>query len=108
MCSLADVLEEIIRQQHGKVPDNSSVLSNKMLWGDDGRLIGFSEPLIHMFNKNLTHIKHTEKFQEVWAGLLCLVVCHSNILEQLARRPNVLLLGDGQGDVSMADGKKVV
>ena len=45
-------------------------------------LVGVSEPLIHMFNKNLGAVPQ----------------------ELQPKRKNVLLLGDGMGDVTMADG----
>lgn len=50
-------------------------------------LTGFSDPLIHMFNKDDRHIKHTPY--------------HNRLRE----RQHVILLGDGMGDVDMADGK---
>jgi phosphoglycolate phosphatase-like HAD superfamily hydrolase len=48
--------------------------------GGDAELASFTEPLIHMFNKNQSVVPPTEL------------------------RKHILLLGDGIGDVAMADG----
>lgn len=48
--------------------------------------VGFSTPLIHMFNKNESQ------------------TTGSAFAATVAQRGNVLLMGDGLGDVTMADG----
>jgi len=70
--------------------DNSlNIVSNKMQWSTDDRngvLTGFSEPLIHMFNKDQSQVP-----------------AH---LQPVVSRPHVLLLGDGLGDAAMIDGNR--
>ncbi len=81
---LADVIVEFMAHRCGPLPPNAHVVANRMLWAEDGRLVGFAEPLIHMFNKNDSHTRDTPWFDEV------------------RERDNVLLLGDSLGDVTMA------
>ena len=100
---LTDVLAEIMSQLYGQLAPSTHVVSNQMRWaetsvGGEGaaaggergpRLVGFSEPLLHMFNKDFTALRGTSFAAEIGAG----------------RRPHVLLLGDGLGDAAMADGQ---
>lgn len=81
-----DVLEEVLKQKCGPLPPTTHVISNRMVFNDDGLLVGFSEPLIHMFNKHETHSADAPYYQAV----------HN--------RRNVILLGDGLGDLDMAEG----
>jgi len=85
---IADVIEEVLRLRlpGGRIPDNVVVVSNRMRWDGDGRLAGWSEPLIHMFNKDESHLRA------------------SPVYRQLRLRPHVLLAGDGLGDAGMAEG----
>ncbi|XP_050183497.1 7-methylguanosine phosphate-specific 5'-nucleotidase [Myiozetetes cayanensis] len=82
---VGDVLEEIIRQA-SVFYSNVNVVSNYMEFDDDGVLTHFKGPLIHTYNKNNTVLQGTEYFQ------------------QLSTRPNIILLGDSMGDLTMADG----
>lgn len=50
---------------------------------------GFTEPLIHMFNKDDRHIRGTSYYA------------------RLKERQHIILLGDGMGDVDMARGTLV-
>lgn len=82
---IGDVLEEVIRQNHVFYP-NVHIISNYMDFDHDGVLQAFKGRLIHTFNKRegaLSHAAH---------------------LTELKGRPNVLLLGDSLGDLTMADG----
>lgn len=48
----SDVIQEYLTQTlHEGIPSNTHIISNWMVFGPDGRLTGFQEPLIHMFNK---------------------------------------------------------
>lgn len=47
----ADVLEEILLRDYGPLAENFHVISNRMRFDETGRLVGFNDPLIHMFNK---------------------------------------------------------
>ncbi|VDP60310.1 unnamed protein product [Schistosoma curassoni] len=51
----------------------------------EGKLTGFSSPIIHVFNKTAGSITNN----------------------RIPKRPNVLLLGDSTGDVHMADGATI-
>lgn len=82
---IGDVLEEVIRQNH-VFHSNVTIISNYMDFDHTGILQAFKGPLIHTFNKRegaLSHAAH---------------------LTELKGRPNVLLLGDSLGDLTMADG----
>ncbi|CAH8458074.1 unnamed protein product [Heterobilharzia americana] len=81
---LGDVIAFFLH--HSKVyRDNMRVVSNFMIFDDDGKLTGFTSPIIHIFNKTANTVADNG----------------------LPKRPNVLLLGDSTGDVHMADGAVV-
>ncbi|XP_023606809.1 cytosolic 5'-nucleotidase 3A isoform X1 [Myotis lucifugus] len=82
---IGDVLEEIIRQA-GVYHSNVKVVSNFMDFDDNGVLKGFKGDLIHVFNKHDGALKNTDYFNE------------------LKDNSNIILLGDSQGDLRMADG----
>uniref|UniRef100_A0A3P8TC97 5'-nucleotidase n=1 Tax=Amphiprion percula TaxID=161767 RepID=A0A3P8TC97_AMPPE len=82
---VGDVLEEVIRQNHVFHP-NVHIISNYMDFDHTGVLRAFKGQLIHTFNKREGALSHA-------AGL-----------RELQGRPNVLLLGDSLGDLTMADG----
>ena len=59
---LADVIQEVLTQVQGtgdapvkQTRPGQRIVSNRMLWSG-GILTGFSEPLIHMFNKNQSQV----------------------------------------------------
>ncbi|CAL8281674.1 unnamed protein product [Merluccius merluccius] len=82
---VGDILEEVVRQSQVFHP-NVHVISNYMDFDANGVLQAFRGQLIHTFNKRegaLLHAAHIPELQD---------------------RPNVLLLGDSLGDLSMADG----
>lgn len=83
---LGDVIEEFLRQRLPfPLAPSTMVVSNRMIFDDDGRLNAFSEPLMHMFNKSAASL-----------GQSC--------RELIAGRKHCLLMGDGVGDLTMADG----
>ncbi|XP_056263019.1 cytosolic 5'-nucleotidase 3-like [Pseudoliparis swirei] len=82
---IGDILEEVIRQA-GVFHPNVKVLSNYMDFDETGVLRAFKGELIHIYNKREGALLNTGHFQE------------------LRTRPNVLLLGDSLGDLTMADG----
>ncbi|XP_015253505.1 PREDICTED: 7-methylguanosine phosphate-specific 5'-nucleotidase-like [Cyprinodon variegatus] len=82
---VGDVLEEVIRQNDVFHP-NVHIISNYMDFDHAGILQAFKGQLIHSYNKR--------------EGALS----HATALRELHGRPNVLLLGDSLGDLSMADG----
>ncbi|KAM4526779.1 7-methylguanosine phosphate-specific 5'-nucleotidase-like isoform 2-T3 [Fundulus diaphanus] len=82
---VGDVLEEVIRQNDVFHP-NVRIISNYMDFDHTGVLQAFKGQLIHSYNKK--------------DGALS----HATALREPHGRPNVLLLGDSLGDLSMADG----
>ncbi|KAM9843016.1 cytosolic 5'-nucleotidase 3-like [Aulostomus maculatus] len=82
---IGDILEEVIRQA-GVFHHNVKVFSNYMDFDERGVLRAFKGELIHIYNKREGALLNTGHFQE------------------LRTRPNVLLLGDSLGDLTMADG----
>uniref|UniRef100_A0A2I3SGR6 5'-nucleotidase n=1 Tax=Pan troglodytes TaxID=9598 RepID=A0A2I3SGR6_PANTR len=82
---IGDVLEEVIRQA-GVYHPNVKVVSNFMDFDETGVLKGFKGELIHVFNKHDGALRNTEYFN------------------QLKDNSNIILLGDSQGDLRMADG----
>ncbi|XP_074844235.1 cytosolic 5'-nucleotidase 3A isoform X4 [Carettochelys insculpta] len=82
---IGDILEEVIHQA-GVYHSNVKVVSNFMDFDDNGVLKGFKGELIHVYNKHDGALKNTEYFK------------------QLKDNSNIILLGDSQGDLTMADG----
>ncbi|XP_026699623.1 cytosolic 5'-nucleotidase 3A [Athene cunicularia] len=82
---IGDILEEVIHQA-GVYHSNVKVVSNFMDFDENGILKGFKGELIHVYNKHDGALKNTEYFK------------------QLKDNSNIILLGDSQGDLSMADG----
>ncbi|XP_058477357.1 7-methylguanosine phosphate-specific 5'-nucleotidase-like [Solea solea] len=82
---VGDVLEEVIRQNNVFYP-NVHIISNYMDFDQTGILQAFKGQLLHTFNKREGALSHAVNLQE------------------LQGRPNVLLLGDSLGDLTMADG----
>lgn len=82
---IGDILEEVIRQA-GVFHPNVKVFSNYMDFDESGVLRAFKGELIHIYNKREGALLNTGHFNE------------------LRTRPNVLLLGDSLGDLTMADG----
>lgn len=66
--------------------DNIHIVSNNFIWGDDDKVKGIKEPIIHNFNKDYTSIKKLPFYSEI------------------ENRKNVILLGDSVSDVKMLDG----
>jgi 5'-nucleotidase len=89
---LGNIIEEVIRQRiskplgtSGEAWPNVRVLSNTLQWDERGNFAGFSEPLIHMYNKSLQDAP-------------------AEIRQLLDGRHVGILTGDGTGDLTMAHG----
>ena len=84
---IADVLDGVI-QALGFAHPNQTVIGNRMIFEDDavGKLVGFQDPLIHVFNKNEALKMHLAYFEA-----------------QKARK-NSILMGDSLGDLKMVEG----
>ena len=79
---LANVIEEVLEQKCGAIAPTTRVVANRMMFDKSGLLVSYSEPLIHMFNKNAAAVGPVEG----------------------PHRPCHLLLGDSMGDLTMCDG----
>lgn len=66
--------------------DNISVISNSFIWDEQDNAVGVREPIIHGMGKDETMIQNFPVFNQV------------------EKRPNVILLGDSEGDVGMVEG----
>lgn len=65
---------------------NIYIISNEFTWDKDGYLIGIKKPIIHVKNKDETILKNFSFYNKI------------------AKRKNVLLLGDSESDVDMITG----
>jgi len=68
------------------VYNNIHIISNTLKFDKNGHFIKVIEPIIHSMNKNETVIKNLKVFKKI------------------ENRKNIILLGDGLGDINMADG----
>lgn len=85
---LGNVVQEVLRQRL-EGGEELPVVSNWLHFGANGKVCGFAEPLTHMFNKDGERI--IEQLGTKW--------------ERVAQgRDCALLLGDGLGDATMANG----
>ena len=66
--------------------DNVFIISNEYEWSDEGRAVRVKEPIIHNMAKKETSVKSLPIYQ------------------QLLKRNNVLLFGDGEDDPDMVEG----
>lgn len=93
---IANVIEEILKRRN--LAQNYQlfhILSNRMLFESesvDAKVVGFSEPLLHVFNKSESILYEQDAFK--------------TYSKQVATRPNVILIGDSLGDIRMGKGMK--
>lgn len=78
---------EMFFENSGMNYDNIIYVTNQFEWDNDGRAIGIKEPIIHSMNKDETVL---ENLPEIYA--------------RIKDRKNVILLGDGLGDLGMVKG----
>ncbi len=69
----------------GKDYKNIFLVSNSYIWDENDYAIGIKEPIIHVFNKDETSLPQ-------------------HVFELIKKRKNIILLGDGIGDVEMVKG----
>ena len=74
-----------------QLAEETPVVSNWLRFDSDGVVCGFSQPLLHMFNKNGLFVRQ-QIGEAKWDG------------ELTRGRELCLLLGDGLGDATMAQG----
>jgi len=73
-------------EKEGLNSENIDVIGNDFIWGNDGKARDVKKPIIHSFNKDETLLQNFPAF------------------DNIKNRTNVLLLGDGLGDIGMAEG----
>ncbi|KAL8601526.1 hypothetical protein ACOMHN_000468 [Nucella lapillus] len=82
---LGDIISELMSFQ-GRLYENMRIVSNFLQFDKEGKVTGFTNDLIHVYNKNENAI-HS-----------------SNYFENIKHRENLILLGDSLGDLRMAEG----
>ncbi|XP_043817173.1 7-methylguanosine phosphate-specific 5'-nucleotidase A isoform X2 [Manihot esculenta] len=97
---LADIIEEVLRQKVHRSFRNVKIVSNRMVFDDNGRLISFKGKLIHSLNKNEHALDMAAPVHEHLGD----VDGVSDDSASVKKRTNVLLLGDHLGDLGMSDG----
>ena len=73
-------------EKEGILYNNIHIISNFYKWDEKGNAIGVHEPIIHVMNKSEISVKSLPIYHE------------------LLKRKNVLLIGDGLGDLGMIEG----
>lgn len=66
---------------------NMHYIVNQFIWNEQGRAIGFHQPIIHSLNKDETAVKSNDE-----------------VFQAIKDRPNILLLGNSLGDLGMSNG----
>jgi len=77
---------DMFLEKIGKMYSNIHIITNDLIFNEEGNLIGVEEPIIHSLNKSETSITDKE------------------LLKKLNKRKNISLLGDGIGDLGMVRG----
>lgn len=97
---LADIIEEVLNQKVHRSFKNVRVVSNRMVFDENGHLQSFKGKTIHVLNKN----EHALDMAAPLHDHLDDVSGLSDEKSALKKRTNVLLLGDHIGDLGMSDG----
>ncbi|KAL5709032.1 5'-nucleotidase [Ranunculus cassubicifolius] len=97
---LADIIEEVLRQKLHRSFKNIRIVSNRMVFDDDGHLVSFKGKTIHVLNKNEHALDMAAPIHEQPGDPD--EPADDNASVKL--RTNVLLLGDHIGDLGMSDG----
>lgn len=82
---LGDAIKLYLEKEK-RLYENIHIISNLFEWDENGNAIDVKKPIVHSMNKDETTIENLE------------------IYEELKKRKNVLLLGDGLGDKGMIKG----
>ncbi|RAL54816.1 hypothetical protein DM860_013512 [Cuscuta australis] len=97
---LADIIEEVLRQKLCKSFKNVRIVSNRMVFDENGHLLHFKGKTIHVLNKNEHALDMAAPLHDQFDEDKGMV----NEESSLKQRTNVLLLGDHIGDLGMSDG----
>ncbi|XP_076459315.1 cytosolic 5'-nucleotidase 3-like isoform X2 [Babylonia areolata] len=82
---IGDIIAELISFK-GHLYDNMKIVSNFLQFDEEGKVMGFTDDLIHVYNKNENAVHSSDYF------------------ENIKHRQNLILLGDSLGDLRMAEG----
>ncbi|KAG8380699.1 hypothetical protein BUALT_Bualt06G0043100 [Buddleja alternifolia] len=97
---LADIIEEVLRQKLHRSFKNVKIVSNRMVFDQNGDLVSFKGKTIHVLNKNEHAIDMAGPVHDDLGDPNELTDDASSV----KLRTNVLLLGDHIGDLGMSDG----
>ncbi|KAL5733738.1 hypothetical protein ACOSQ2_033430 [Xanthoceras sorbifolium] len=97
---LADIIEEVLRQKLNKCFKNVKIVSNQMVFNNDGCLVSFRGKTIHCLNKNEHALDMAAPLHDQLGNTDGQI--DDNV--SVKNRTNVLLLGDHFGDLGMSDG----
>ncbi|XP_043711228.1 cytosolic 5'-nucleotidase 3A-like isoform X2 [Telopea speciosissima] len=97
---LADVIEEVLRQKLPRFPKNVKIVSNQMVFSNDGCLVSFKGKTIHVLNKNEHALDMASSVRDQFGE----TKGQSDDNVSVKRRTNALLLGDHIGDLGMSYG----
>lgn len=79
-----DSIEYFLEKHQLNFP-NIHVFCNEIIWDENGVMVDFRRPLIHVLNKNFQVVKNSQIFEK----------------NDLAFRKNVIAIGDGISDLEM-------
>ncbi|XP_062001134.1 uncharacterized protein LOC133718327 [Rosa rugosa] len=97
---LADIIEEVLRQKVHRLFKNVKIVSNRMIFDDNGHLVSFKGKTIHSLNKNEHALDMAAPLHEQLGDLDGPTYENASV----KTRRNVILLGDHIGDLGMSDG----
>ncbi|KAK3035280.1 hypothetical protein RJ639_034803, partial [Escallonia herrerae] len=97
---LADIIEEVLRQKLHRSFKNVKIVSNRMVFDQNGHLVSFKGKTIHSLNKNEHALDMAAPVHD-HLGEVDLPIDECALVK---KRTNVLLLGDHLGDLGMSDG----
>lgn len=83
--SVGDIIKEYIKMKSLHL-DNVIIIANMLKYDKSGQFLEVIEPIIHSMNKKETEIKNHPEYKK------------------LESRKNIILLGDGLGDLGMSEG----
>eukprot|EP00668_Euglena_longa_P014149 GGOE01018123.1.p1 GENE.GGOE01018123.1~~GGOE01018123.1.p1 ORF type:complete len:512 (+),score=140.33 GGOE01018123.1:64-1599(+) len=105
---IADVAKEIFRQKlKAPLPDCVELFANKLLVGDGGRIVGFHQPVQHVFNKRLsTYFQATQSAGETQGrldGCDWIVDILGEDVSTSHKNWGFVCIGDSLGDADIVD-----
>ncbi|XP_007213498.2 cytosolic 5'-nucleotidase 3 isoform X3 [Prunus persica] len=98
---LADIIEEVLRQKIHRLFKNVKIVSNRMVFDNNGHLVSFQGKTIHSLNKNEHALDMAAPLHDRLGDNIDATTYEN---ASVKTRRNVLLLGDHIGDLGMSDG----